>query len=196
MKKTILILILSCASLFSEPIQESYALESQKQYVKALEVVEGACSTNPHDYLAHLRAGWLAYLSGQMAKSLSYYQKAVVIAPDAIEPRLAQFQPLSVLQNYKQIQVVGKSILRIDRKNYTARKNMAYALYMTGNYKVALQFYIGLVKEYPADMELLIGLAWTYLRMGDKKNAYPTFLAANRIYPGEPRIVEGLQACK
>lgn len=198
-KKFLFLFFLSLAwtTLFSEDlVQDSFVLEYNKNYTEALDILEKACKQNPHDYLAHLRAAWMAYLTGQMEKSLGYYHKAVVLFPGAIEPHLGKLLPLVSMKKYKEIQIAAKTILRMDGKNYIARKNMAFALYMMQDYESAYKYYFELIKDYPADVEILIGLGWTYLRLGEKKKANYVFLGAYRILPADTRVISGLKASK
>ena len=192
--RALLMAMIFCVPTFaSANLKKSYKLEAAGKYRAALSNLEKMAKKDVGNYFYQLRTGWLAYLSGQMSKSQKYYQKAILLAPRAIEPRIGQLLPLIALGKYKQAQSVAKAILRRDTKNYTARSRMAYALFLSGQYKQAQRFYSSLVKDYPADGNMLIGLGWAQLRRGKRKAALVTFEKARAILPGNKKVAEGIK---
>lgn len=196
MKNLISVSVLSLifTGLYAESVQDSYMFEAKGDYIRAFQVMEKICTAEERDYFANLRAGWLSYVLQLHAKSIAYYQKAIVIAPDAIEPRLGQLRPLAALEKQEQLQIAARGILKLDPKNYMARSFSAYSYFLTRNFKEAEKLYSSLVNDFPADTEMLIGLGWTNLNLGNKKNAKIIFLRASRILPEEPRIKNGLSS--
>ncbi|MEM7182570.1 MAG: tetratricopeptide repeat protein [Spirochaetota bacterium] len=195
----IIFLFLFCLignSLTADSIRDAYNLEKKKSYAKALKIYERLCSEDAHNYFFHLKAGWLAYLSGRLSKSVNFYNKAIIIESGAIEPRIALLKPLIALGKYKQAQATAKSVLRLDSKNYIARSRIAYSLYLSGQFRGAEKYYISLVYDYPTDVEMLIGLGWTYLRRGKKRSAREVFQRARNIQPENTRILKGLVSAK
>ncbi|HMY67716.1 MAG TPA: hypothetical protein PL163_13770, partial [Leptospiraceae bacterium] len=92
---------LSAFGLSADGLSDSYTFEAKKDYAKALESMEGMARDNAGDYFVQLRTAWLALIRGEFAKSSGYYQKATLIAPNAIEPRLGQIRALMGLGQYK-----------------------------------------------------------------------------------------------
>ena len=84
----------------------------------------------------------------------------------------------------------------MDSKNYIARSRIAYSLYLSGQFRGAEKYYIAIVHDYPTDVEMLIGLGWTYLRRGKKRSAREVFERARNIQPDNARIQKGLAAAK
>lgn len=191
-KIIIILLIVNISSILAESIQDSYALEAKGEYLKALKIMEKIVEKDNRNYFINLRCAYLSYLSYQFPKSEIYYQKAILLAPDAIEPRLGQLKPLSALGKQVQLQVACKGILKLDPKNYTARSYIAYSLYTSGNYEEAEKYYASLIIDYPSDTEMLIGLGWTYVQLKDKKKAREILAIANQITPADERIKNGL----
>ena len=196
MKRALLLGLIFPALVWANDVSTSYSLEKKGRYKRALALIEKNAKNDVRNYFLQLRTGWLAYLSGQMGKSQRYYQKAVVLKPDAIEPRMGQLLPLIALGKYKQAQSVARTVLRKDQKNYTARSRMAYALFLAGRYKQAQRYYKSLVKDYPSDGQMLIGLGWAQLRQGKKRDALKTFLRAKKILPANRRVSEGIKYAK
>ena len=50
--------------LFLDAITDSYLQKAKRDYVKALETMEGLSKDNPNDYFIQLRTGWIALVKG------------------------------------------------------------------------------------------------------------------------------------
>ncbi|HMV81202.1 MAG TPA: tetratricopeptide repeat protein [Leptospiraceae bacterium] len=183
---------LSAFGLSADGLSDSYTFEAKKDYAKALESMEGMARDNAGDYFVQLRTAWLALIRGEFAKSSGYYQKATLIAPNAIEPRLGQIRALMGLGQYKQSEIAIKALLKLDSKNYYARSSLAYGYYASGSYAEAEKVYEGIVNDYPADTEMQIGLGWSLLKSGKKPRAKEIFTKLIKIVPYEERVTSGL----
>ncbi len=192
MKKLLLLLMFAIATnLLSDALTDSYSQEAKRDYAKALETMEGLSKDNPNEYFIQLRTGWIALVKGDFTKSASYYQKATLLAPNAIEPRLGNVRALLALGQYKQVDIACKTILKQDSKNYFARSTLAYTNYVLQNYKDAEVYYESIVADYPADTEMQIGLGWSYLKQGNKAKAKALFATLKKIIPNEERVISG-----
>lgn len=194
MKKLLILslLFIFSGSIFSQTLVDSYTAEGAKNYVKTLEIMEKLSKENGNDYFVQLRTGWIALIKGEYSKSSAYYQKAILLAPNAIEPRLGQIRALLALGQYKQVDVACKTVLKLDSKNYIARSTLAYSSYTAGNYKEAEKYYASVAADYPTDTEMLIGLGWSQLKQGNKDKARDTFTNVQKILPSDERISSGL----
>ena len=177
--------------LTADAISDSYVFEYKKEYNKAFEILEPASKENANDYFLQLRMGWLALLKGDYTKSSSFYQKATLIHPNAIEPRIGYVRALLALGQYKQAEVACKTILKLDSKNYFARSNLAYTYYVLSNYSEAEKIYDSIVDDYPADTEMMIGLGWSFLKQNKKAKANEIFSELLKIIPKEERVSSG-----
>ncbi|TGL63059.1 hypothetical protein EHQ58_01005 [Leptospira ognonensis] len=177
--------------LSADAITDSYVFEYKKEYNKAYEILEPASKEDANDYFLQLRMGWLALLKGDYTKSSSFYQKATLIHPNAIEPRIGYVRALLALGQYKQAEVACKTILKLDSKNYFARSNLAYTYYVLSNYSEAEKIYDSIVDDYPADTEMMIGLGWSFLKQNKKAKANEIFSALIKIIPKEERVSSG-----
>ncbi|BDA80565.1 hypothetical protein LPTSP3_g34950 [Leptospira kobayashii] len=185
------VLSLSTSSLLADSITDSYQLEAKRDYTKALDLLENLSKENPGDYFLQLRTGWIALLKGDYTKSSSYYQKATLIEPNAIEPRLGSIRANLALGQHKQVEVICKTVLKQDSKNYFARSTLAYSYYVMANFKEAEKYYESIVDDYPADTEMLIGLGWSHLKQGKKGKAKEVFGFLTKIIPNEERVSSG-----
>lgn len=192
MKKILIVcLILSGLQIIADPLADSYGQEAKREFAKALETMEGLSKDNPNEYFYQLRTGWVALIKGDFTKSASYYQKAALLAPNAIEPRLGNVRALLAMGKYKDVDVACKTILKLDPKNYFARSTLAYANYVLANYAEAEKQYESLIVDYPADTEMQIGLGWSLLKQGNKAKAKTIFAALTKIIPKEERVSSG-----
>ena len=181
-------LLFSTVFIQADSIKNSYILEAQGKYVQAYKLMNTLSINDSRNYLAHLRAGWLAYLSGYLSKSIYYYRKAIVLAPDAIDPGPGLKLPLIPLGHQKQAQTTGLSILRKDAANLTVRSRLAWSYYLAGNYKRSEIYYKAIIKHYPANGEMHIGLAWALIKQSKKKKARKILNLADKILPGNARV--------
>ena len=200
--KTILILccvlavpVISVQKLVANPVQQSYRMEAEGKYGQAMDLMKALADREPRNYLAHLRTGWLAYLASNLGLSLAYYQKAVVLAGDAVEPRLGLMLPQLAMGLYPQVEATGMAVLRLDPKNYLARSRMAWARYLHGRYEEAADLYRGIIRDYPSDGEMHIGLAWALIKQGKLAEARSIVLMADTILPGNARVAALKTAC-
>jgi tetratricopeptide (TPR) repeat protein len=192
MKRILSLFILVIATqIVSNTLIDSYTQEAKRDYAKALETMEELSKESPNDYFIQLRTGWIALVKGDFTKSASYYQKATLLAPNAIEPRLGNVRALLALGQYKQVDVACKTILKLDSKNYFARSTLAYTNYVLANYKEAETYYESITADYPADTEMLIGLGWSYLKQGNKAKAKVLFASLKKVIPNEERVTSG-----
>lgn len=177
--------------LTADPISDSFILEGKGEYIKAYDALEPSSRESVNDYFIQLRMGWLALLKGDYTKSSSFYQKATLIYPNALEPRIGYVRALLALGQYKQVEVACKTILKFDSKNYFARSTLAYTYYVLSNYSEAEKIYDSIVDDYPADTEMSIGLGWSFLKQNKKQKANEVFTKLLKIIPKEERVSSG-----
>ena len=184
------------APIVSDELKDSYTNEYKGNYEAAYKNMEVLLSEKPGDYLYQYRAGWLSYMAGKFNNSVGHYTKASVADSASLEPRLGQLKPLLALGKFREVETVCKSILQLDPKNYTGRTTLAYSLYVSGDFPSALKYYTEVLKEFPTDLEMLLGVGWSNLKMGKKDKALEAFLRAERLSPWNERVLEGLKYSK
>jgi tetratricopeptide (TPR) repeat protein len=158
-----------------EFFETSFTYEGRGNYAAALNSVLRILRIDQRNYVAMLRAGWLSYLKGDYNASVDYYQKAVLLEPEAIEPGLGLMLPMMASKEWDAADAVARKILKFDEKNYLANSRLAYVLFSQGRYGEAEKQYRKIISWYPADIDMKLGLGWTYLHMGNKKKAAVIF---------------------
>jgi tetratricopeptide (TPR) repeat protein len=177
-------------------LQSTYTLEYYGKYAEAFAAGEKIAFENPKEYFFQLRAGYLAYLAAKYTRSLELYQNALLLKPDALEPRLGQLLPLLALGKYKQTEITAQAILRSDPKNYTARIKLAYAAYLAGEFAKSEKHYADLAADFPSDATVLMGLGWASLKQGKKAGAREHFQRVKLMFPENKYADEGLSWTK
>ncbi len=194
----VLVAGLSLVNARSEDIsvhfEKSFNFELKGDNASALNEVLQVLQIEPGHYTATLRAGWLCYLLGRFDDSIVHYRKAISIAPDAIEPRNGLLLPLNGSGRWKETEAAAGEALQIDPMSYLAISRLAFALYSMGKYDQAAKQYMKILKLYPSDIEMQVGLAWTYLKMNDKKSATEWFSKVLKVRRSNPLALEGMEA--
>ncbi|MBU1742166.1 MAG: tetratricopeptide repeat protein [Proteobacteria bacterium] len=154
---------------FDEAIKPILALHNQSKYRQ--------------DYLIALRLGWLYYRQGGTSRAIQFYSQATRLRPQAIEPWLGLLLPLFAAGRYQQAIRVGEYILARDRFNYIALAKVARSYYVLKRYDKAAEYYAKVLDLYPGDAQMRAGLAWSYLRSGQKAKALTQFRLVLMVDP-------------
>lgn len=181
-------------SSIPELFESSYILESKGNYSEALNRVKGILLTEPRNYTATLRVSWLSYLNRNYSTSIEYYQKAVLLKPHAVEPLIGLTLPLMAIKNWKETEKIALQIISRDPNNYYANSRLAYSLYSQRRYGEAKSRYELVLRLYPSDLEMKLGMGWTYLAMGNKNRAKKFFNEVLLISKSNLNALSGLRA--
>lgn len=125
--------------------------ESAQNYRAAVDELLPQLPKHVDEYLLQVRLGWLYYLDGQFTKSVSHYQAAIAVAPEALEARLGCLLPLLAEGRYEVAAVMAQDLLERDPANYDARLRLAIALRLLKKPVEAQAILAPLQKAYPAD---------------------------------------------
>ena len=155
----------------------SFEHEGSGETRQALNDILNILRLDPDNYTANLRAGWLYYLEGRYGDSVAFYEKTSNIMPSAIEPKLGLMLPLMATDRWPEAGEAGRDILDRAPGNYTAASRLAYIYFAQAKYRQAEEVYKGLIEYYPADLDMILGLGWTYARLGRRTEARRLFEA-------------------
>ncbi len=172
----------------------SFSLESVGNYQAALNPVLKIIRSYPKDYTAVLRAGWLAYKSGKYKSSEHYYRKAVKLKPDSIEALNGLALPLMAQLKWKSVEESLNKLVAKDPNNYTGLSRIAYCLFYQGRYAEARNYYLKTLTLYPSDIEMKLGLGWTYVKTGNKQEAAACFKEVLRVKASNVNALSGMTA--
>ncbi len=100
------------------------------------------------------------------------------------------------LKAWKKAELVIKVIIKNDPNNYIANSRIAYILYSQGKYGEAKATYFKVLQLYPSDIDMKLGLAWTYVKMGYTKKASAWFHDVLKVRRTNVNALEGMDTVR
>ncbi len=173
-------------------MEDSLAAEGQGKLADALGALDRAAAGFKDGYVGQLRRGWLCYQLGRNDDAVRAYQRAVTLAPRAVEPKLGLLLPLLGERRFTEAQRIARQGLKLDPASYLATLRLAYAAYGLGQLQDALTHYQKVVVLYPSDTEARAGLGWTLLKLGRKAEAKAAFEGVLEASPAHASARAGL----
>ncbi len=174
--------------------ESSFANEATGDTDRALNDTIKILRVDPDHYVATLRAGWLYYSKGRYGDAIDFYGKASKLAPKAIEPRLGIMLPMMAAERWGEARKIGEGILKAAPRNYLATSRLAFIAYSQGRFKDAENLYKDVLTDYPSDVDMMLGLGWTYVKQGRRPEAKAMFSAVLAIRKSNTSARAGLDA--
>ena len=169
--KTLLILFIVITGLFSSDVTfnqikqsyfKSYDYEKVSRYEEAIKVLVPLYKKYPNGYTLNLRFGWLFYLNKHYKDALEYYNKAALLKPYSMEPKLGLIKIYLNMYQYQKAEMVGNAILKVDYYNYYGNFYTIRSLIYQKKYDTALKITKKMLAIYPTDVLFLEQLATIY----------------------------------
>jgi len=170
MKKLLLLLILltpifakeTGLAFIKNAYFKSYDYEKVGQYQEAIKVLVPLYKKYPKGYTLNLRFGWLFFLNKKYNNAVEYYNKAALVKPYSIEPKLGLIKTYLNTYQYQKAENVGNSILKVDYYNYYGNFYTIRSLIYQKKYPSALKISKKMLAIYPTDILFLEQLATIY----------------------------------
>jgi len=170
MKKLLLLLILltpifakeTGLTFIKNAYFKSYDYEKVGQYQEAIKVLVPLYKKYPKGYTLNLRFGWLFFLNKKYNNAIEYYNKAALVKPYSIEPKLGLIKTYLNTYQYQKAENVGNSILKVDYYNYYGNFYTIRSLIYQKKYPSALKISKKMLAIYPTDILFLEQLATIY----------------------------------
>jgi len=179
MKKLLIFFAVFLFAFSNKDIQQiyykSYNYEKMGDYKDAIKVLIPLYNKYPNGYTINLRLGWLFYLKRNYSNSIKHYEKASLILPYSIEPKLALMRDYLALQKFKEVLKIGNIILRGDYYNYYGNYYEILALKGIKDYKTALKIANKMLSLYPTSVLFLNALGEIYYLENKKDLAKKIF---------------------
>jgi len=197
--KNLFLLIITCITLTVnaqsnlDAFSKSYTFEANKEYAKAIQVLEPLVSET--SYSVQLRLGWLNYLRADYLQSKSHYQKAINIKNNSMEAKLGLIYPLQALSSWDEVIKVYHKILTIDPNHSSTHYQLAYIYFVRKKYSQAESHLKSVLKLYPFDYSSNALLGSVYVKLGKIKEAKEYYTLALEYDPRSTeikKIIEGL----
>lgn len=165
---------------------KSYDYEQVNKYKEAIKVLVPLYKKNPSDYTLNLRLGWLLSLQKHYKDSIKYYEKASLLCPKAIEPKLGLARVYLNAYSFTKAQHTIAEILKIDYYNYYANLYMIRSLIGQQKYSNAIEIIKKMRAIYPTDILFLEQLlvVYKYTNHKDYMSVYEKILLLdpNNVY--------------
>ncbi len=181
----------------TDAFHESLRYETDQDYKKSLQALEGVYKENKDDYLLNLRLGWLHYLAKNYDESKRYYISALALSKDkSIEALLGRTYPLSALNDWDGVAAMYNAVLKIDPMNYTANLRLGQIMLNRSAYAEAKNYLEKAYTYFPGAYDPNLSLGWTYYYLGDKQKATALLTAARMLNPDDTLALKGLNLLK
>lgn len=174
----------------SKAFDSSYTYEKAGYYNQAIAKIKNLY--DPASYEINLRLGWLYYEAGSYKESAEYYQRAILLQPYAIEPRLGIVYPYSATGNWNLVLESYNKILEVDPMNTYVNYKVGMIYYYREQYETALKYFEKVANLYPFDYDSTLMYAWTSYKLGKLREAKILFQKVLLIRPGDASALEGL----
>lgn len=174
--------------------ESSYAHEGAGRLDKALNATLKVLRLVPDHYVATYRAAWIYYSQGRFNDAVQYYQKAAVLAPNALEPRLAMMLPLMASARFDEAAAIAHAVLKTNPANYLAGSRLAYIYFSLGRFAEAEAAYTRVLALYPSDLEMMLGLAWSQTQLGKTAEARALFAYVLTLQSNNASAQAGIDA--
>jgi len=171
----------------------SYQLEAKGDYAKAVDALKSSYNDT---YETNMRLGWLCYMGGQLAESVTYYKKATDAQPYSIEAKFGVVLPLAAMGNWDQVVARYKDILQIDAEQITALYRLGLIFYNRSDFENAKSNFERVVNLYPMDYSSTLMLAWTYTELKKPVEAKVLFNKVLLLSPSDKSATAGLAVMK
>ena len=179
MKKLIIFLSVVLFAFSTKDIQQiyykSYNYEKMGDYKDAIKVLIPLYQKYSNGYTINLRLAWLFYLDKNYKNAIKHYQKASLILPYSVEPKLGLMRVYLAIEKYKNALKIGNSLLREDYYNYYGNYYEILALKGIKDYKTAIKIVNKMLALYPTSVLFLNELGEIYYLEGKKDLAKKVF---------------------
>lgn len=172
-------------------------LQEQAGYLEgARQSVREILQTAVDHFDSVIRDAWLSLCLEDYKAAESGYRRAAALRPDSMDARLGLQLVYLRQENWTAAKSAGLLALKMDKNNYWAASRYAYTLFMSGDFDGAATWYEALLEKFPDDLEMLLGMGFARIRLGQIEEGKKLCHRAERISPEDPRVKECLREQK
>jgi tetratricopeptide (TPR) repeat protein len=150
---------------------DSYRQEVSGQLQAAIDALAPILKKFPRHEFAHLRKGWLHYLSGQHNDSVAEYKIAAGINAKSLDARLGATLPLLAQQRWREAAYFARQVIELDPWNYYAHVRLMICEEAEGQWEALAKHAGELTARYPSDATAQVYLARAYVQLGRDSQA-------------------------
>ena len=168
---------------FKSRIIAIHNLTNQNKFAEALTKCQNLSKKFPNNsYLLNLQ-GLILQNSGQIRKSIQYFQKAISIQRDNYAAKNNLANTYKILSEFKEAEILYKEIIRDDLKNIKALNNYANLKREFNQYKQAKELLLKAIKIESNNVYILLNLALCCQGIGEANEAKNYVLRVLDIEP-------------
>ena len=168
---------------FKSRIIAIHNLYNQNKFAEALTKCQNLSKKFPNNsYLLNLQ-GLILQNSGQIRKSIQYFQKAISIQRDNYAAKNNLANTYKILSEFKEAEILYKEIIRDDLKNIKALNNYANLKREFNQYKQAKELLLKAIKIESNNVYILLNLALCCQGIGEANEAKNYVLRVLDIEP-------------
>ncbi|MBF0351561.1 MAG: tetratricopeptide repeat protein [SAR324 cluster bacterium] len=194
MKQLKLCLFLCCVfmgqTVLADTIQDmynrSYQYEQAQDYGNAIKALSEVQKEYPDTYTINYRLGWLYYLGKDYTSSLLHYDRAIKALPTSLDALSGAAITLIAQQKWSQSEERLRTLVKMDRYNFTGNLNLAYVLRMQKQFEKGQKIILKMLELYPTNVVLLTESAMNYVDSGNMSAALALFTDIGLLDPQNP----------
>jgi len=175
--------------------KSSVSAEVSKDYETAISQMKSYAENGGDKYNASVRLGWLYYSKKNYGGAEKYYQSAAKLSRGAVTPLMGLVNTYKASKQTRKAIRACKSVLVLDKTNYTASMILAGMLYEGKDYRASGLIYAKVGKLYPEDLNAMSGVAWCMVYEGKKSRALPIFTRLVVMSPNYAYAQKGYTLC-
>ncbi len=157
-----------------ETYEKSYNYEKMGDYKDAIKVLVPLLKKYPNGYTLNLRIAYLFFMNKNYSNAIKYYQKASMVMPYSLEPKLGLQRVYLAMGSYSKSIQEGSTVLKTDYYNFYGNYYLSRAFFYKKEYKNALSVVNKMLSLYPTSVLYLSDLGEIYWYV-DKKTAVKIF---------------------
>lgn len=141
----------------------------------------------------HLARGRAYLESGNLQAAVTELSRASALEPKLTEANSLLAVAFDRLGMHERARAAHKRTVELDEEDPQALNNLGYSLYLSGNYRAAVDKLKKAVKRAPADARILNNLALAQARLGKYDDAYKNFARAGGDFNGRMNVASLLE---
>jgi tetratricopeptide (TPR) repeat protein len=127
------------------------------------------------DYNTYFKEGALAYTKGEYLNSSEFFKKLINLYPDDPDVNINLGNALYKMENFDEAAVYWAKARKIDNYNVKTYINMGNLHFRKSNFEEAIKEWQNGLIIHPTSATILINLASTYEKLGEKKKAFKLY---------------------
>ncbi|MBF0408657.1 MAG: tetratricopeptide repeat protein [Candidatus Riflebacteria bacterium] len=167
------------------------SLEYEGNYPLAISILNELMKDFPQNQFLLLKRGSLYQISGELFKAKEDYEKVLAIDKKIPDAMYGLIKIHEILQDWERSLSLCKNLLSDYQNNAFAVLHAGWACFQMKQFEEALKWYS--TKEHHQRREMILGRAWTLIRLKDMKQARNEFEKITALNPWDYEAYNGIR---